>query len=244
MPLPIRPQPSTPTRLISVIVFPWWLGWLTPGACPGGVEGLSQLLGDAHQWAGARAGQRVLGSDFAPLEPVEHLLERHLDPLVLGAVTPGHEDPGAPEHRAGDEQDRGDEGDRHRRAERHRGAGLLFEQGLVEVALGDADVLAQGEQLVLRQPLADVVLCRLELGRALDDPLERLAADELARHRYASTLLVFGAAGSVSPEALCGSAGAVAWRATESRNPLNRSMGIGKNVVELFSEEISVTVCR
>src|SRR5207249_2906609 len=106
MPLPIRPQPSTPTRLISVIVFPWWLGWRTPGACRGGVEGLSQLLGDAHQWAGARAGQRVLGSDFAPLEPVEHLLERHLDPLVLGAVAPGHEDPGAPEHRAGDEQDR------------------------------------------------------------------------------------------------------------------------------------------
>src|SRR5206468_7543808 len=123
-------------------------------------------------------------------------------------------------------------------------AGLLLEQRLLEVARRDADVLPQREELVLRQPLADVALRGLELGRALDDPLERLAADELARHRYASTLLVFGAAGSVSPEALCGSAGAVAWRATESRNPLNRSMGIGKNVVELFSEEISVTVCR
>jgi len=31
----------------------------------------------------------MLGSDLAPLEPIEHLLEPHLDPLVLRAVTPG-----------------------------------------------------------------------------------------------------------------------------------------------------------
>jgi len=66
-------------------------------------------------------------------------------------------------------------------------AGLLLEQRLLEVARRDADVLPQREELVLRQPLADVALRGLELGRALDDPLERLAADELARHRYAST---------------------------------------------------------
>jgi len=36
--------------------------------------------------------------------------------------------------------------------------------------------------LILLYPLADVALCGLALGRARDDPLERLAADELAWH--------------------------------------------------------------
>src|SRR5207302_598785 len=89
----------------------------------------------------------------------------------------------------------------------HDAAGLLFEQCLLQVARGDADVLPQREQLVLGQPVADVALRRLELGGALDDPLERLAADELRGHRYAWTLLFSGAAGRVSREVRSGSAG-------------------------------------
>src|SRR5438094_118954 len=71
-----------------------------------------------------------------------------------------------------------------------------------------------------------------------------LHLQQLACHRYAPALLFFSSAGSVSPEVVSGSAGVTSFRDTASRNPLNRSMGIGKNVVELFSEEISVTVCR
>src|SRR3989442_6481552 len=57
------------------------------------------------------------------------------------------------------------------------GAGALLEQGLVEVARRDADVLAQREDLRLGQPVADVLSARLELGGAADDALERLTAD-------------------------------------------------------------------
>src|SRR5204863_7493816 len=119
----------------------------------------------------------------------------------------------------------------------------LLEQRLPQVAVGDADVLAERQQLGLGEPFADVVGSRLQLGGALDDPLEHLALDQLACHRYAPALLFFSSAGSVSPEVASGSAGVTGFRVTASRNPLNRSMGIGKNVVELFSEEISVTVC-
>ena len=66
---------------------------------------------------------------------------------------------------------------------RHIGARALLEQGLVEVAGRDADVLAQREHLGLGQPVADLLGARLELGGAADDALERLTADQLARHR-------------------------------------------------------------
>src|SRR5438874_5601761 len=108
----------------------------------------------------------------------------------------------------------------------------------------DPDVLAEREQFGFGEPLADVLLASLQLRRALDDALERLPADELARHRYALAFVFAGSAGTVSPEVRSGSAGVAGLRVTASKNPLRRSMGIGKNVVELFSEEISVTVCR
>ena len=126
-------------------------------------------------------------------------------------------------------------------------AGPLLEQCLPQVTRRNADVLPEGEQLGLGEALPDVVLPRLQLGRALNDPLQRVAADELAGHRYASVLVFAGGAGSASPATLAvswgGWAAAACW-ATEPRNPRNRSSGIGKIVVELFSDAISVTVWR
>src|SRR5882762_4445645 len=118
---------------------------------------------------------------------------------------------------------------------------LLFEQCLTQIARRDPDVLAQREQLGLGESLADVLLAGLQLRRALDDALQRVATDELTRHGYASALVFAGAAGSVSPDAFSGSAGVATRLLTLSRNPRNSSSGRGKMVVELFSDAISVT---
>ena len=61
-------------------------------------------------------------------------------------------------------------------------AGLLLDQRLLEVARRDADVLAQCEHFVARQPIADVLLVRLKLRRTQDDALQRLAGDQLPAH--------------------------------------------------------------
>src|SRR5256885_4128595 len=53
----------------------------------------------------------------------------------------------------------------------------------LQVARRDPDVLAERQQLGLGQPLTDVLLAGLQLRGALNDALERLATDELARHR-------------------------------------------------------------
>src|SRR5262245_26938367 len=91
MPLPINPQPNTPTRLISAT------------AASLDLEGFAQLFGDADERAGTRsaAGQGVLGADLAALHPVEHLFHRHLDLLVLRAEGAQHRQrgPGAGEER-------------------------------------------------------------------------------------------------------------------------------------------------
>src|SRR5207245_2336540 len=76
----------------------------------------------------------------------------------------------------------------------HQAAGPLFEHGLPQVTRRNADVLAQGEQLGLGEAVSDVVLPRLQLGRALNDALQGLSADELAGHRYASVLVFAGGA--------------------------------------------------
>src|SRR5437667_385215 len=283
-------------------------GWSTPGRRPGVEKRAPQFLGDPHEGARVGAREGMLGADFPALEPVEHLLEPHLNALVLRAVTPGHEQGCGTEQRRVAEENRGDDGERDRGGERRDrdrqggerrgaaepclalvpdagheldvaeprlelghlsrhlggarqrvalaaraqgplnrgerahlrlpgrairvaalqleqllllhppgerpldgrplarhdarpgepggsrepapqagllrdiGAGALLEQGLVEVARRDADVLAQREDLRLGQPVADVLSARLELGGAADDALERLAADQLARH--------------------------------------------------------------
>src|SRR2546421_3852538 len=89
----------------------------------------------------------------------------------------------------------------------HEGARPLLEQRLPQVPRRYADVLAQGEQLGVGEALPDVVLPRLQLGRALHDALECLATDELSRHGYASALVFAGGVGRVSPEALAVSCG-------------------------------------
>ena len=52
-------------------------------------------------------------------------------------------------------------------------------------------------------------------------------------------------AGTSSPEARAGSAaGVLVTCLATSMKPRSRSMGMGKNVVELFSDAISLTVCK
>src|SRR5260370_3265753 len=77
MPLPMRPLPSTPTRLISVM------------ARSDELEGLADLLGEAHEGVRRRAPEPVVRPGLAALQPVEHLLESHHDaPAVRAAAAP------------------------------------------------------------------------------------------------------------------------------------------------------------
>src|SRR5204862_96028 len=62
------------------------------------------------------------------------------------------------------------------------GARALLEQRLPQVRRRDPDILAEGDQLVLGEPLADVALGSLELRRPLNDALQRLATDQLLAH--------------------------------------------------------------
>src|SRR5260370_5721087 len=74
MPLPMRAHPSTPTRLISVM------------GRSDDLEGLADLVGEAHERVRPRSPERVFRPDLAALQPVEHLLEPHHDALVVEAV--------------------------------------------------------------------------------------------------------------------------------------------------------------
>src|ERR1051326_6085 len=68
-------------------------------------------------------------------------------------------------------------------------ARLLFENGLLEIAVGNPDVFAEREDFVFRQSLADLALARLQLSRPLDDALQGIAADQLPSHQAnASTM--------------------------------------------------------
>jgi hypothetical protein len=105
-----------------------------------------------------------------PVHPLEQLLLDHVrraddDPLRVHLARPDErvEPPG------------------HGRCD----ADLLLEQRLAEVLCGDADFPAQGQDLVLGERVADVPLTGLELGGALDDPLEGRAVDaggKVGRH--------------------------------------------------------------
>src|SRR5947209_13861454 len=74
MPLPISPQPSTPTRLMSVM------------SRSVDFERLSDLVRDADERAHLLARQGMLGLDLSALESVQHLLQPDLDVLVLHTV--------------------------------------------------------------------------------------------------------------------------------------------------------------
>src|SRR2546422_5161193 len=74
IPLPMSPQPTTPTRLMSVM------------SRSVDFERLSYLVRDADERAHLLARQGMLGLDFPALEPVQHLLQPDLDLLVLRTV--------------------------------------------------------------------------------------------------------------------------------------------------------------
>src|ERR1051326_5020673 len=82
MPLPMRPHPNTPTRLMSVMALRTWRCQLASGRCPGDDE-RSDLVGEAHERVRARPGEGVLRADLAALQAVEHLLQPDLYLLVL-----------------------------------------------------------------------------------------------------------------------------------------------------------------
>src|SRR6266487_950037 len=74
IPLPISPEPSTPTRLMSVM------------SRSVDFERLSDLVRDADERAQFLAWQGMLGLDLSALEPVQHLLQPDLDVLLLHTV--------------------------------------------------------------------------------------------------------------------------------------------------------------
>src|SRR5213595_2928894 len=67
IPLPMSPEPSTPTRLMSVM------------SRSGDFERLSDLIRDAEERVRLLARQGALGLDLAALEPVEHLIQSDLN---------------------------------------------------------------------------------------------------------------------------------------------------------------------
>ena len=119
---------------------------------PGGVVGVAAL--DLHQLVLFQPGG-----------------ERRLD----GGAVSGHDAGRREAHGTGEPG----EGASLRRA---AGASFLLDQGLLEVARRDADVLAQREHFVARQSVPHVLRLRLQLRGALDDALQRLAGDQLPGH--------------------------------------------------------------
>src|SRR6266511_346694 len=124
---------------------------------------------------------------------------------------------------------------------------LLLQHGLAQVPVGNSDVLPERQDFVVRETVADVVFSGLELGGALDDALQRLATDEILLHQTFAFPLS-RTVGKRSPDVLSGRArlpeSSACAGASRSMKPLNRSIGMGKIVVELFSEAISLTVWR
>src|SRR3989442_16020799 len=100
MPLPMSPEPSTPTRLMSVI------------SRSVDFERLADLVRDADERAHLLARQGMLGLDLSALEPVQHLLHPELDVLVLHAV--------AAKNRSGGRTEDQERQERERRAQPHR----------------------------------------------------------------------------------------------------------------------------
>src|SRR5216110_696145 len=74
IPLPMSPQPSTPTRLMSVM------------SRSGDFERLADLVRDAHERVRLVARQGGPGFHLPALEPVQHLIQPDLNLLVLQAV--------------------------------------------------------------------------------------------------------------------------------------------------------------
>src|SRR5438874_3060218 len=141
IPLPIKPQPSTPTRWMSgnssAPLFRAGLGIL---------ERLAHFFGDPDE--GSRARQLALAgrAAFPVLESIEHLLQRDLQALVRAAVSAGDHGPSRRqadarhEHqRLGERERRSDERDRAGQPpaqdRHHRGPGDPLRTLLPDVCL-------------------------------------------------------------------------------------------------------------
>jgi hypothetical protein len=92
--------------------------------------------------------------------------QRPFHDLGLAPDHPLGDDRGGPD-RALDQPGRGDAGQ----------PGALLQQRLLEVAAGNTDLLAQSEDIVGREILADVALGGLQLRGPLDDSLQRGPVD-------------------------------------------------------------------
>src|SRR5881296_3421976 len=103
MPLPISPQPSTPTRLMSLM------------SRSVDFERLSDLVRDADERAHLLARQGMLGLDLSALESVQHVLQPDLDVLVLHTV--------AAKDRSGGRTEDQERQERERREQPHRPKG-------------------------------------------------------------------------------------------------------------------------
>ena len=124
------------------------------------VERRNAAWNAADRLPGDPAGLVSLDAEELPLlHPAD---QRLLDDLGLAPDHPLGDDRGGSD-RTLDQPGRGNPGE----------AGALLQQRLLEVAAGNADLLAQGEDIVGREVLADVALGGLQLRGPLDDPLQR-----------------------------------------------------------------------
>src|SRR6266540_1996773 len=104
-------------------------------------------------------------------------------------------------------------------------ARLLLQHRLPQIAVGNADVFPERQDLAVRETVADVMFSGLQLGSTLDDALQRLTTDEVASflaHQTFALPLLRGA-GSRSPPVRSGRAPLV-HSAIFSMKPLNRSI--------------------
>src|SRR5882672_11398362 len=98
MPLPIKPQPSTPTRWMSAnSSAPWF------GAGLGILERFAHFFGNPDEGSRARHLALLGRANFSALEAIEYLFQRDLQALVRAAVRAGDDGPSRRQADARDE---------------------------------------------------------------------------------------------------------------------------------------------
>src|SRR5213080_1292865 len=123
IPLPMSPEPSTPTRLMSVMALP-----RSPG-----VDQCADLVCDAEERVRLFARQGVPGFNLPALEPVQHLLQPDLDVLVLRTV--------AAKNRSGRRSEDQERQERERREQPHHPKGAARRGPQAEERCGTGDPL-------------------------------------------------------------------------------------------------------
>src|SRR5438034_7431762 len=123
IPLPMSPEPSTPTRLMSVMALP-----RSPG-----IDQCADLVCDAEERIRLFARQSVPGFNLPALEPVQHLLQPDLDVLVLRTV--------AAKNRSGRRSEDQERQERERREQPHHPTGAARRGPQAEERCGTGDPL-------------------------------------------------------------------------------------------------------